>query len=485
MLCVDDPSFGRRLLRTLAIAAVGTAILSVGAALQQWSAGSRSLLSVLQVERIAVHVTKVNTAASSFVLFLPILIGLAAWSAQSSRRPSSFRALRWSMAAAGAGLLLTALWLTGTRTAMMAGATVAAGASVYAATRGRLKHTSWLSVVSIVAACGVVAAVLGFGLYLKAKGSTYTSPLDVALDMRVSIWRTALRMLAAHPLFGTGIGQFSYKVAAFEPEKALVAYLRGSRFDAHNQFLQVAAELGLVGGVLFIGMFPAILRRAWTAFRTSRDAALGGAIAGVVAFLITCLAGQPLLYEAVAVPFWMVLGVVLAGGDASPAAISAQQPDSGGRLKSRVIAWFLIVLALSIPVRVWQGKDQVNFALADYGFSRWYHPGDGEPYRLVLRDGSFFTYPHARRLRLPIRRDVLAGRNRLEVDVLLDGRRARTLTLADDEWQSVEFIIPADARRRFRRIDLAVRAAAGVSAQVRVAHAEISEDQTVEKGGSR
>jgi hypothetical protein len=49
----------------------------------------------------------------------------------------------------------------------------------------------------------------------------------------------------------------------------------------------------------------------------------------------------------------------------------------------------------------------------------------------------------------------------------------------------VEFIIPADAKRRFRRIDLEVRAPAGVAAQVRVAPAEISEDRTVEKGGSR
>ena len=476
MLCVDDPSFGRRLLRTLAIAAVGTAILSVGAVLQQWSAGGRSLLFVLQAERIAFHVTKVNTASSSFMLFLPVLLGLEAWSAQSSPHPRSISVLHWTVTAAGAGLLLAAVWLTGARTAMMAGAVVAVGASVYAMVRGRMEHLAWRSVAAVGAAAGVVAIVVGFGLYLKAGGSAHTTPIDVALDMRVSIWRTALRMLTAHPLFGMGVGHFQYQVAAFEPDEALVAYLRGSRFDAHNQFLQVATELGLVGGMLFIGMFAAILWRAWTAFRKSHDALLGGAVAGVVAFLITCLAGQPLLYEVVAYPFWMVLGVVLAAGDTSAPAIPAGRADASRRLRSRLITWFLIVLALSIPVRVWQGQDRVNFALAGYGFSRWYHPSYGRPYRLVRDTGTFFTYPHARSLELPIRRDVEAGRNRLDVDISLDGRFARRLTLTNDEWQTVEFMIPADAHRRFRRIDLAVLAPAGVAAQVRVAHPAISQD---------
>jgi O-antigen ligase len=485
VLCAGDPSFGRRLLRTLATAAVGTAILSVGMTLQVSSAKGHSLLSVYLADRIAVHVTKVNTAASSFVLFLPVLIGLAAWSAQSSRRPSSFRALRWSMAAAGAGLLLTALWLTGSRTALIAGMVVAVGASVHTVMRRQVEHTTWRLVVAVVAVCGVVVALLGVGFYVRTAALEAASATHRSLPVRLLMWRAALTTVTARPLFGVGIGQFQYQVAAVVPDVALPTYVGVSRFDAHNEFLQVAAELGLIGGVLFAGMFAATLWRAWTAFRTSRDVVLGGAIAGVVAFLLTCLAGQPLLYEVVAFPFWMVLGVVLAAGDTSAPAISVHRADASQRLRSRLIPWFLVALALSIPVRVWQGQDRVNFALAHYGFSGWYHPSDGERYRLVRDDGAFFTYSHARRLKLPIRRDVEAGRNRLEVDVSLDGRRARTLTLADDEWQTVEFMIPADAHRPFRRIDLAVRAAAGVAAQVRVAPAEITEDQAIDRGGAR
>ena len=485
VLCAGNPAFGRRLLWTLAIAAAGTAALSVDAALALASEGGRSLLSVLRTDRIAAHISKINTAASYFVLLIPVLIGLGVGSAQSRPRPLAIGVLRWTVTAAGSALLSVALWMTGTRTALIAGAIVAIGASGYAVRRRRPGKRTWRWTIAVVAACGVLSALLAFGFYMRTAALEAASGTSGSLPVRVLMWQAALKTLAARPVFGVGVGQFPYKVAAFHPDAALSANFNLIRFNAHNQFLEAAAELGVIGGLLFVGMFAAILWRAWKAFRTSRDPALGGAIAGVAAFLITCLAGQPLLYDVVAFPFWMVLGVVLAGGDPSPAAASAQQPAASRHLRSRLFTGFLIVLTLSIPVRVWQGKDQVNFALASYGFSGWYHPSEGGRFRLVRDEGTFFTYPHARLLRLPIRRDVLAGRNRLEVDVLLDGRRARTLTLEDDEWHSVEFIIPADAGRRFRRIDLEVRAPAGVAAQVRVAPAEISEDEAVEKGRAR
>jgi O-antigen ligase len=480
-LSARNAAFGRQLLWTLAIAAVGTAVLSVRAALQLVETQGVHVLSILHVYRIAVIVTKVNTASSYFVLFLPVLMGLAAWSTRIDGHRSPAKVLRLTATAVGIVLLLMGLWLAGGRAALIAGVIVALGASLQAVSRRRTGRLHRRSAVAMLAACGVVVAVLGLGLYLKAERVEGAGALDLSFKIRLAMWSSALRVIAAHPLFGTSIGQYPYQIVAFVPDGAARAYIG----NAHNQFLEVAAELGVIGGVLFVGMFAAILWRAWKAFRTSRDPALGGAIAGVVAFLITCLAGQPLLYNLVAFPFWMVLGVLFAGGDMAAETAHARPTPASRRLWRRAIAGFMIVLAMSIPVRVWQGRDGVNFALAKYGFSGWHEPSDGRHYRLVRGDGTFFTYPHARWLKLPIRRDVEAGRSLLDVDVSLDGRRARTLTLADDEWQTVEFMIPADANRRFRRIDLAVRAPAGVPAQVRVAPAEITEDEAVEKGRSR
>ena len=479
--CASHPAFSRRLLLTLAIAAVGTAVLSAGVALQVAGAGNRSLLSVFQNDRIAAHVTKVNTAASSFVLFIPVLLGVTVWSMRFRRRSAPVRVLRGFAAAVGLGLLFGALLLTGTRAAMIAGIAIVAGAALYAFAAGiRVRQRTKRSVVAILAASIAVSALLGHEFYSRTAALEAASLTQFSLPVRVLMWRSALKTLAAQPVFGVGIGQFQYRVAEFDPEAALPTNVGASRFHAHNQFLEMAAEVGVIGGLLFVGVFAVILWRAWKAFRASHDPLLGGAVAGVVAFLITCLVGQPLFYNVVAYPFWMVLGVVLAGGDASPTALPDEQTPAYRRFRTRLAAGFLLLLAVSIPVRVWQGKDRVNFALAAYGFSEWHRPADGAPYRLVRDNGTFFTYPHALRLKLPIRRDVEAGQSRVEVDVSLDGRRARTLTLGDGEWQSAEFIIPFDAKRRFRRIDIAVRAPAGVAAQVRVAPAEIREDETMD-----
>ena len=223
-LCAEHPSFSRRLLGTLAIAAAGTAMLSVGAALQLSSTEGHSLLSVLQTSRIAVHVTKANTAGSYFVLFIPILIGLGVWPAQPRSRRPSIRIVRLTAAAVGGGLLLSALWLTRTRAAMVAGMAMAAGALVDALVTGaRLRQTTRRWVLAVVAGCVMVFALLGVGFYLRTATLEAASLTPFSLPARVLMWRAALTTLAARPFFGVGIGQFPYQVSVFDPDAALPA----------------------------------------------------------------------------------------------------------------------------------------------------------------------------------------------------------------------------------------------------------------------
>jgi len=177
--------------------------------------------------------------------------------------------------AAGGGLLLAAMWLTGTRTAMTAGILVAVGASTYAVMSGPLRLATWRSALIVVAACTALSALLAFGFYMRTAALEAASATHGSLPVRVLMWQAALKTLAARPVFGVGIGQFQYQVAIFNPDAVLPANVGSSRFNAHNQFLEMAAELGVIGGLLFVGMFAAILWRAWKAFRASHDPVLG------------------------------------------------------------------------------------------------------------------------------------------------------------------------------------------------------------------
>jgi len=64
---------------------------------------------------------------------------------------------------------------------------------------------------------------------------------DLSIQGRLEFWRSGLRIFRDYPLLGTGAGTFG----AVHPQ-----YQRDARFyskDAHNTYLQAAAEMGIVG----------------------------------------------------------------------------------------------------------------------------------------------------------------------------------------------------------------------------------------------
>ena len=71
---------------------------------------------------------------------------------------------------------------------------------------------------------------------------------------RIAVWKKGLQMIAANPITGVGIGCFPLEHAA----------LSGSRLPmaAHNSLIQVSAELGVPGLILFLGIIMFSIRRA-------------------------------------------------------------------------------------------------------------------------------------------------------------------------------------------------------------------------------
>jgi O-antigen ligase len=77
------------------------------------------------------------------------------------------------------------------------------------------------------------------------------------LPGRVSIWREGFAILSEHPLLGIGSGAF--KTAAIQSDKV-----------AHNVFVSVMVELGIIGFILFtiilvITVYQALRQPKWYA----------------------------------------------------------------------------------------------------------------------------------------------------------------------------------------------------------------------------
>jgi hypothetical protein len=87
-------------------------------------------------------------------------------------------------------------------------------------------------------------------------------------DRRVELWHDALVLTSSDPLLGVGPGRFSIEspIAASDPD---------ARW-AHHEFLQLAAETGLPGFALLVGLFAWGFASLWAA-GSGRLIALGAA----------------------------------------------------------------------------------------------------------------------------------------------------------------------------------------------------------------
>jgi O-antigen ligase len=129
-----------------------------------------------------------------------------------------------------------------------------AGALVVAATATLRRRTAARLAVAVTLMLVAFAAV--------QVSKSPQRPLSVAASIRVELARTGLRMFAANPLFGVGVGRYYAVSGEFSSPQLLRTYLRE---NAHNNFLQILAELGIVGFGAFAWLLLAVGRRIWRA----------------------------------------------------------------------------------------------------------------------------------------------------------------------------------------------------------------------------
>jgi O-antigen ligase len=137
---------------------------------------------------------------------------------------------------------------------------------------------------------------------------------------RLSAWKTSLNLVAEHPIFGTGPGGYLTYYRSYNlGDEAMNA--------THNNYLDMFAELGVIGFVPFIGFFTAITVLGYRLCRRMKgrgdflEAATMGIFAGMIACLIAMGMGDWLIpfpytqgigsfdYE---VYSWIFMGALLA-----------------------------------------------------------------------------------------------------------------------------------------------------------------------------
>jgi O-antigen ligase len=188
---------------------------------------------------------------------------------------ASQRRLLWPFLAAAAAALMVAAhaWTQsrGGTAALLVGAGVAAGGIVASAAhrqRSRLPRCIPLSVAVPLVLGGVVA----MGLWARTDESEVAGveEVDVSFASRLAVAVQGAGIVRDHPLLGTGLGSWLH---AFRPYVG--PPIEGGIWDhAHNEYLELAAETGVVG-IALVACFALTVGLALR--RTRRSGALADA----------------------------------------------------------------------------------------------------------------------------------------------------------------------------------------------------------------
>lgn len=119
-------------------------------------------------------------------------------------------------------------------------------------------------------------------------------------------------MIKHHPLIGVGVSTFSTNYLKYKlPEPGYA--MTGDKMYAHNIYLQMAGEVGLLGLAAFLWLLFNYFKFAFTQYRLIQvqlyKTCLLGIILCIIAFLINGLTETSLYYSRVAIIFWYLIGL--------------------------------------------------------------------------------------------------------------------------------------------------------------------------------
>ncbi len=126
-----------------------------------------------------------------------------------------------------------------------------------------------------------------------------------SLGYRLSFWRAGLQMFKDKPITGHGVGQFRFNYANYSSSKFLVEP------DAHNIYIELLAEVGIVGFLLFIAIIVIAFRNLKRTLHSSNQLVALFA-AGLIAALGGLLVQSALLGGLGAISIYLILGLAIA-----------------------------------------------------------------------------------------------------------------------------------------------------------------------------
>ena len=274
-----------------------------------------------------------------FAEFLVCTLPCSVWLLVRARNSATVALLAFSL-----GFNLVAMFMTGTRSALLALLALAVVTPVILwRFRGALAFKGWDSGTRILAAGVLLISVLGLGListgnpklieenrlegrglnalersFARVKSMTQTEEYtERSFSVRWVMWKATGRIIQQRPLSGVGAGAWEVDIPLYQDAGSQLE----TDYYVHNEILQLLAEYGLVGWVFLLALVAYLLRATWQTWwlkdpQAQEEGLLRAvSLAGLLAFLIVSNAGFPWRMASTGALFALFLAI-LAASDA-------------------------------------------------------------------------------------------------------------------------------------------------------------------------
>lgn len=246
----------------------------------------------------------VNEIAGAMAWLLPVVASIMIHDWRFRLAGTQWR--RWSVSLIFA-LLWVAVFFGQSRMAIF-GLIAAMGLLIMALIpAGRWRMIAWAALIALT----VAEMVLFIGVF--SPDEKLESRDEASLTSRLLIWDSAAQMIVDYPL--TGVGMNKYRLSDVRKAYPVAGYENRILPHAHNEVLQIGADLGVPGVLLFVGWHGVaawMLWRVWRHGEAFQRALAVGLLASLLAHGVFGLGDTIALWDRLSFVFWWILGLVAA-----------------------------------------------------------------------------------------------------------------------------------------------------------------------------
>ena len=133
-----------------------------------------------------------------------------------------------------------------------------------------------------------------------------------SIDERVRLFSSSISIFKDYPILGSGPGMYEKLLYKYQPTGGYAD--GGGHLHTHNTYLEVAAEMGIIGLMVFLAIFILYFRKTFKSIKMIKDnniraiqIGLMGAIIANLMYAMSCTIITVGIQEAVL--FWLLFGV--------------------------------------------------------------------------------------------------------------------------------------------------------------------------------